>query len=149
MKKLRLAVAASWLASCSSPEYRAQQALMENIEQSIRMPTGAKPLASYVRYYAPSRPGEIVGIFILPGLDELPPGEGCEQLRENGSSTQCSFSWPKSSAVGAGKRVWLSDDGKLPMPMRDARNCGLISIVYQTSQRRFLEVACYGQTVDR
>jgi hypothetical protein len=148
MKAVSFAVVALSLAGCSSPADRAREALLDNIEQSIRLPAGAKPMASYARYYAPSGRGEVVGIFILPGLDDLPPGEGCEELRENGTSRPCSFAWPRSTAVGAGNRVWMSDYAKLPMPMRDADHCGVVSMVYRTTDRRFQEVRCYGQSVD-
>lgn len=148
MKRVWLAAIAVSLTGCSSPEDRAREELLDRIERSVRLPAGAKPFGSYARYYAPSGRDEVVGIFILPGLDELPAGEGCEELAVNGASAPCSFEGPKSSTVGAGNRVWLSDYAKLPMPMRDARNCGLISMVYQTAQRRFLEVVCYGESVD-
>lgn len=146
MKALCLAVVALSFIGCSSPKDRAREQLLDTIEHSIRLPAGARPFSSYARYYAPSGRDEVVGIFILPGLDELPAGEGCEELREIGTSAPCSFDWPKSTEVGAGNRVWLSDYAKLPMPMRDARNCGLISMVYQTSKRRFIEVVCYGES---
>lgn len=148
MKSVCVTLAALSLTSCLSPEDRAREKLLDGIEQAIRLPAGAKPLDSYARYYAPSSPDEVTGILILPGLDELAPGVGCEELGENATSAPCSFEWPKSSAVGAGNRVWLSDYTKLPMPMRDTGNCGLISVVYQSSQRRFVEVACFGQEVD-
>jgi len=56
--------------------------------------------------------------------------------------------WPKSRSVGAGNRVWLSDYANLPGPMRDVTGCGLVSVVYRTSDRHFIEVACYGQSTN-
>jgi hypothetical protein len=147
MKLLALALVALSLTACSSPEDQAREALLDNIEQTVRLPPGAKPLQSYVRYYAPTGRGEVVGVFILPGVDELPPGQGCEQLREDGTTVPCTYDWPKSTGVGAGNRVWLSDYAKLPGPMRDASNCGLVSVVYRESDRHFVEVVCYGDTV--
>jgi hypothetical protein len=147
MRVPALAFVALSLTACSSPEGRAREALLDNIEQTVRLPAGAKPLQSYVRYYAPAGGGEVVGIFILPGVDELAAGEGCEQLREDGPTVPCTYDWPKSTGVGAGNRVWVSDYAKLPRPMRVASNCGLVSVVYRESDRRFVEVACYGDTV--
>jgi hypothetical protein len=86
---------------------------------------------------------------MLPGLDDLPSGQDCEQLRDGGTSTACSIAWPKSRAVGAGNRVWLSDNAKLPMPARDGGHCGIVTFGYRPSDRRFLDVACFdGQQVD-
>jgi hypothetical protein len=149
MKVVGLALLVVSLGGCSSPEARQRDRLLDNIESSIRLPQGAKPLESYVHYYAPSGRGEIVGMFILPGLDDLPPGEGCEQLRKDMTSEPCTFGWPKSTAVGAGNRVWLSDYAKLPMPARDGGHCGIITFGYRPSDRRFLDVSCFDdQQVD-
>src|SRR5207248_2140770 len=149
MNVVRLAVLSLLLGGCWSPEARQRNELLDNIEGSIRLPKGAKPFESYVRYYAPSGRGEVIGMFILPGLDDLPSGEGCEQLRQDMTTEPCTFGWPKSIKVGAGNRVWLSDYAKLPMPARDGGHCGIITVAYRTSDRRFLEVKCYDdQQVD-
>lgn len=143
MKVVRFALLALLLSDCSSPEIRQRDQLLDNIEGSIRLPAGAKPLSSYVRYYAPSGRGEVVGMLILPGLDVLPSGEGCEQLRKDMTSKPCTLGWPKSTDVRAGNRVWLSDYAKLPMPARNGGHCGIITVAYRPSDRRFLYVPCY------
>src|SRR4051812_49412318 len=107
MTVARLALLTFLLIDCSSPETRRHDELLNKIEASIRLPAGAKPLSSYVRYYAPAGSGHIAGVFMLPGLDELPPGQGCEQLRGDMTSEPCTFAWPKSTSVGADSRVWL------------------------------------------
>lgn len=149
MKSAFLPLVALSLTACSSPEDRAREAMLDSIEQTVRLPAGAKPLQSYVRYYAPTGRGEVIGMFMLPGLDDLPPGQGCEQLREDWTSVPCTDGWPKSTSVGAGNRVWLSDYAKLPMPMRDSGHCGIITFGYRPSDQRFLDVTCYDdQQVD-
>jgi len=126
----------------SSPEARQRKELLDNIEASIRLPAGAKPLASYVRYYAPDERGNVVGVFLLPGLDELPTGEGCEELPGHNSTEPCKSSWPKSRELGAGHRVWLSDDAQLPFPASEGGHCGIIALVYRISDQRFLGIMC-------
>ncbi len=155
MKVVSLSVVAFSLIGCSSPEARtrdaetrARDALMDSIENSIRLPTGAKPLDTYARYYAPASGEDVVGVFILPGLDDLPPGEGCEELLPNMTTAPCYYAWPKSTDVGAGNRVWLSDYSMLPMPMRDADNCSFVTMVYRTTEKHFLEVSCFEDSVD-
>jgi hypothetical protein len=143
MNVLRMALLMLLLSGCSSSDARQRDAVLDNLEASIRLPAGAKPLNSYVRYYAPAGKGQIAGILMLPGLDELPPGEVCEQLREDMTSEPCTFVWPKSTSVGAGNRVWLSGLEKLPMPARDGGHCSIITFGYRTSDRRFLDVTCY------
>jgi hypothetical protein len=143
MKLLRICVLALLLSGSSPPDIRQRDQLLDNIERSIRLPAGAKPLNSYVHYYAPAGRGMIAGMYMLPGLDDLPPGEGCEQLREDMTSEPCTFGWPKSTSVGAGNRAWLSGLEKLPMPARDGGHCGIITFGYRTSDRQFLDVTCY------
>lgn len=148
MRAVCIGVVALLLASCSTPEKRVHDALMDGIEQAIRLPAGAKPLDAYVRYYAGPDGEEIAGVYILPGLDELPPGEGCDQLRVDSGVEPCTFGWPKSTRLGAGNRVWLGDYSELPMPMRETGDCGVVTVSYQTSERRFSDVRCFGQSVD-
>ena len=68
--------------SCASPAQRRQEALMNEIEASIDLPKGARPLASYARYYAYVTPDEIIGAYMIPHLDSL-PGEQCEEISTN------------------------------------------------------------------
>jgi hypothetical protein len=141
--KVCLALLVLSLVGCSSPEARQRDELLDNIESSIRLRPGAKPLNSYVRYYAPAGRALIAGMYMLPGLDDLPPGEGCEELRADMSTKPCVFDWPKSTRVGAGNRVWLSGIEKLPMPARNGGHCGIITFGYRKSDARFLDLACY------
>ncbi len=137
------------MSGCSSPGVWQRNELLDKIEASIHLPAGAKPINSYVRYYAPAGT-DIAAMYMLPGLDELPPGQGCEQLGENRASGPCTFGWPKSTNVGAGNRVWLSGLEKLPMPAKDAGHCSVVTFGYRISDGQFLDLACYDeQPVDR
>lgn len=145
--KTGLFVLSAFLFSASSaPNEGKFERLMQDIEKQVRLPQTAKPLEAYVRYYAGQDDGEVVAVYMLPGLDDLPPGEGCEELREDMTTVPCSFAWPKSAEVGAGNRVWLPETSMLPMPMRDAGDCGVVTMVYRSSERRFIEVTCFGQS---
>jgi hypothetical protein len=66
---------------CSSPAKRRQEALMNEIETSIHLPTGARSLASYARYYAYVTPDEIVGEYMLPHLDDPPANSAKISMR--------------------------------------------------------------------
>lgn len=155
MKLALLAVSVFLAAVPSGSESDKLEQLMRDIEKQVRLPDAAKRLDAYARYYAGSGDAEVTAIYMVPGLDELPPGEGCEELVLEDtssdplriSSAPCSFDWPKSKAVGAGNRVWLPEHSSLPMPMQDAGDCGVVSVVYRTTERRFLEVACFGESV--
>jgi len=144
MKTASVTIVALSLMGCSSPQERERAALMDSIEQSVRLPQGAKSLDAYVRYYAGPDKEMVAAIYMLPGLDDPPRGEGCDELRADGSSVPCKFGWPRSAELGPGKRVWLSNIATLPMPMRDAGDCGIVSVVYHVSERRFIEVTCFG-----
>lgn len=148
MKIVAAALLMLCMSGCSSPEIRERNELLDKIEASIRLPAGSRPIDSYVRYYAPAG-SDIVGMYMLPGLDELPLGQGCEQLGENMTSGPCTFGWPKSTSVGAGNRVWLSGLEKLPMPAQDGGHCSIVTFGYRRSDGRFLDLACYDdQPVD-
>jgi hypothetical protein len=141
-----LVISALMLSAPSRPATGSFEQLALDIEKQVQLPKGAKPLEAYARYYVRPVDGEVVATYVLPGLDEPAPGEGCEELREDMSSVPCTFSAPKSAQVGAGNRVWLRDVSEMPMPLRDAGACGVVTLVYQIAERRFLEVTCFGQS---
>jgi hypothetical protein len=136
------------IAGCSTRGDREHEQMMDQIEQQITLPHGAEPLNHYVRYYAGPEKGLVSAIYMLPGLDELAPGEGCEDLKVDGSTAPCKMKAPKTTEVGAGNRVWRAASWELPMPMRNTGKCGVVSVVYALAQRRVLEVACFGQVVN-
>ena len=143
----RFAAIGMFLGACSAPQDRQREQMMDQIEKQVRLPQGAEPLDKYVRYYAGPDRGNIAAIYILPGLDELPPGEVCEELKANMSSAPCSSQSPITAEVGPGNRIWVPDSSKLPVPLRDTGKCGMVSVVYMVGQRRVVEAACFGQDV--
>ena len=126
----------------SAPAESGREALLSQIERQIELPKHARPLTAYVRYYAVDSAENVIGVYMLPGLDELPPGEQCEELRLEGPDVPCSMDWPKSKEVGPGRSVWVKDQYSLPMAYGDERGCGMVTVVYKPAQQRFLEVRC-------
>lgn len=131
------------LGACSSPAERRQEALMDEIESTIHLPAGPRSLASYARYYAYDAPNEVLGVYMLPRLDN-PPGRECEDLKIDGTSQRapCSNAAREGKEVGADERVWLNDYHNLPMG--DDHKCGGLSFVFDTAARRFKDVSCFG-----
>lgn len=109
------------LLGCSSPEEQAHQAMMDKIEAQVRLPSGARPLADYSRYYAAGTKNEIVAIYLIVPKG-VPPPEG---------------------SVPPGKRRWFND--KDEMPGMNGGGCGEVSVVYDTAKSALREVECNGE----
>jgi hypothetical protein len=131
------------VSACTSSDDRRKQRLMDEIEQSIRLPRGAHPFAAYARYYAFGGADDVVGTYMLPGLDDR-PGQECEQLNTKltGQPVPCSLPSREGKEVGVGQRAWLQNYWDLPNAID--RSCGSISFDYQLRSHRFLDVRCLG-----
>lgn len=116
---------------------------MDQIEQSIPLPRGAHPFAAYARYYAFGGKNDVLGMYMLPGLDN-PQGESCEQLdtKLTGHSVSCSLPSREGKEVGAGQRAWLQNYWDFPSGID--RSCGAVTFDYQLNTRRFVDVRCLG-----
>ena len=94
---------------------------MDKVETQVRLPTGARPLAEYSRYYAPGQKSEILATYLIVGKGEPRP-EG---------------------SVPPGKRRWFNDMRE--MPGMDGGGCGQVQIVYDTAKSAVREVRCNGE----
>lgn len=116
---------------------------MNEIEATIHLPKGARPLASYARYYAYVTPDEIMGAYMLPHLDD-PPGQHCEEFKTNFTSRNvpCSLPAAEGKEVEANERVWLNDWHN--MPMGDDQKCGELTFAFHAAAHRFDSLSCVG-----
>lgn len=116
---------------------------MNEVEATINLPKGARPLASYARYYAYLTPNEVMGEYMLPRLDD-PPGQQCEQINTNFTTRNVSCSLPAAEGkeVGANERVWLNDWHD--MPTGDDHKCGALTFAFRVTAHRFESLSCVG-----
>jgi hypothetical protein len=133
------------LAACSSPEERKRADIMDVVERSVQLPNGARHLDEYARYYAFGGQNEVVAVYILPGLDN-PQGEGCEELDDDltGNVVPCSLPSREGKEVAAGQRQWLDDFHNLPVAS-DSK-CGVVSLIFNSANRRVEDLTCVGET---
>src|SRR5690349_5953289 len=83
MASKTIAVAAGFLAACASETVDEREAIMDLIERQVQLPTGARPLGEYARYYADTGNGEITAVYMMPMDDQPRPGDTCARLDEN------------------------------------------------------------------
>lgn len=116
---------------------------MNEIEATIHLPKGARPLASYARYYAYVTPDEIMGEYMLPHLDD-PAGHQCEEIETNLTTRNvpCSVPAREGKEVGANERAWLNDWHN--MPMGDDDKCGALTFAFHVAAHRFDSLSCVG-----
>ncbi len=135
-----------------APADAREQALMDEIETSVRLPAGANPLSGYGRSYAYAAPGEVRAVYLVPyGPPEA--GQGCEVMTEDSKSRPCtarevadapaSGAGLRAAQVPAGKRRWIKDVRALPR-ISDG-GCMQVTIDYDVAARKFLSVACNGE----
>lgn len=120
------------------------QGVLDAIEESVVLPSGARKLNEYARYYSKGPDDSIVAVFILPAL--IKPEE-CELFNEDPTLTSvvpCGSGMVKP--IQAGQRQWLEDWRNLPW-VHD-RNCGDITVLYDRRKRLFTEVRCPGAAED-
>ena len=120
---------------------------MNEIEATIHLPKGARPLASYARYYAYVTPDEVMGEYMLPHLDD-PPGQQCEEINTNFTTRDepCSFPALEGKEVGANQRAWLSDWHN--MPSGDDHKCGALTFAFHPASHTFDSLSCLGISSD-
>jgi hypothetical protein len=139
-----LAATAIILSACAPQSNREQARIMDEIEGSIRLPGGSRSLGAYARYYAHGPDGDIVGEYILPGLDS-PNDEQCAELNKDMTSriVPCSAPAREGKKLRGAQRVWLNDWHNLPGGI--SKSCGVVSFVYKPRTRRFEGITCVGE----
>jgi hypothetical protein len=116
---------------------------MDEIERSLVLPNGAKPMKDYARYYWRVENDRIAARFVVP-LE--PASGGCDVILPDDSTRPCTVNETVSATVAempAGERRWLEPAGEAP-DIFDG-GCSEVNILYDRRARRFLEVACNGE----
>ena len=116
---------------------------MNQIEKQVQLPKGARPLGEYARYYADTKGGEVVAVYLIPMNDEIRPGESCAELLENFTTREVPCEpmhhpW----AVGAGERRWVKSEQDLPF-INDG-GCGQVTVIFDKAKSVVKRANCNG-----
>jgi hypothetical protein len=143
MKVQFFAAMAMSLGGCTSPGQPDRDRLTDRIESLVKMPVGARPLASYARTYSFSDGGLVVGVYAR-GYVAPNPDDTCEQLLEDFSSraVPCPAEI-ESDKLLAGQRRWVFGEDKLPS-INDG-GCSVITIIYDPKADKVKSADCNGE----
>jgi hypothetical protein len=131
-----------------------QDALMNAIERSVVMPTGAGKLDEYSRNYATGPDGKVIGIYVTPH-DSGPADEdvGCEVMLEDLESRPCTEAEEAEQAdhhealaatLGeAGQSRWFDDYLELPTILDGG--CNAVTIIYDPRAKQVESAECNGE----
>jgi hypothetical protein len=111
---------------------------MDKIEQQVRLPQGASPLARYARYYAVRADGKIRGNY-LPPEESTSSDQSCVEVSSNSQSRDLPCPTP-AAAAKAGERRWLQSEERLPWIM-DA-GCGAVSVIFDPRTNKIERISC-------
>ena len=124
------------LAGCEPSEDNTQAALMDEIESSIRLPPGARPLDGYARYYTEYE-GSVHGAFTTKIEAPRPADYGCEELLSNGRSK--AVPCPAIADARLGERRWVKFDD---YPAVAGENCSAIQLAFDLRTRKISYLEC-------
>jgi hypothetical protein len=68
MNRVLLVASLLALTCCAAPQSE-EAALMDRIEQQVRMPEGARRITNYDRYYADAGDGKVIGLYLGASSD--------------------------------------------------------------------------------
>lgn len=140
MIRSAVAVFAFSLVSCSTSQERKHEALMNEIEGSIRLPRGAGPLNSYARYYTDYR-GAVIGAYTPKVEAPRAADYGCEDLLADGKSKPVACPAPANARPG--ERRWVKFDD---YPAVAGENCTAIQLIFDPRARKTTYVECVEPT---
>ena len=89
------------------------RAVMDRIEQAVRLPAGALPLGRYARAYAKVDGRQVVAVYFVPTA---------------------------GTAMAAGERRWFDDARRLPRPV--GAGCLRVDVRYALDTHRIIRIAC-------
>ncbi len=140
-----LALVSILLVGCAQPTDPAE-ALMNKIEAGIVMPSEARTLDQYARYYASERDGSIRVVFTLP-FPEASPDAQCDELGKG--VVPCEERDLPYPSLKAGERIWLKSSDDLPA-ISDG-GCSVIefpipaSVIKKEDRKWRVEARCNGR----
>ena len=136
MIRSAVAVVALLMVSCSTPEKRKQDETMNEIESSIRLPPGARPLDGYARYYT-EHEGKVHGAYTTHIEAARPSDFRCEDLQSNGSSKLVAC--PALADVSLGQRRWVK---YADYPAVAGEDCTAIQLMFDPRTREIVYLKC-------
>ena len=135
--KLDVALLLLWLlSSCAPSPHSRQDALMNEVEASVKMPRGAGPLSSYARYYAFAPDGLLVAAYTRE-VEKQEPGVSCSEMTLDGDLKDVAC--PALANAKLGERRWVSFED---FPAVADEACGAVQVVYDPKARRILYTEC-------
>lgn len=75
MRVVSILIVALAFSSCARPEDRRRAALMQQVDRTVRLPSGSGILNSYKRYYTYGDNGDVLGMFVSRDFDRDAAGE--------------------------------------------------------------------------
>lgn len=124
------------LAGCEPSADSRQTALMDEIENSIRLPPGARPLDGYARYYTEYE-GSVHGAFTTNIEAPRPSDYGCEELLANGRAK--AVPCPAIADARLGERRWVKFDD---YPAVAGEDCSAIQLAFDLRTRKITYLQC-------
>lgn len=124
----------------SPPKPAEYSDLMDRIESVMPMPSGARALESYERFYARETNGEVAFVFvILPPNGEQPASPfGCLTQGRNIASEGFACAPPVLTPV---HRYWVSE---AQLPKVSDGGCDIVEGVYSVAAGRVIRIRCNG-----
>ena len=114
--RLHITCVALALVGCSDTSGMQNEAVIEHIEQVVKLPEGAGKLEDYARYYA-AQGDNIVGVY--------------------------TYSVGQRYDLPTGKKRWLTDSRDLPSIMDGG--CSVVEVTYNLATKRVHEIFCHGE----
>jgi len=124
------------LAGCEPAEDNTHSALMDEIEGSIRLPSGARPLDGYARYYTEYE-GAVHGAFTTEVEAPRPSDYSCEELLSNGRSK--AVPCPAIADARLGERRWVTFED---YPAVAGEDCSAIQLAFDLRKRKITYIEC-------
>lgn len=123
------------LTSCVSAAADGHEALMDEIEASVVLPTGALPLKGYARYYTEYR-GAIHGAYTTH-IEKRSADYGCSEMTEDLKLKEVTC--PAIADLEPGNRRWVKFRD---YPAVSGQHCSAIQIMFNPKTKAFDWVAC-------
>jgi hypothetical protein len=138
--RIAFSLAVLALCGCSAQAKSPHDRIMDQVENTVTLPSGAHPLRDYARYYAFDDKGRVSIVYALPG----PPAsrhEICTEMDgrvppEKWRAVPCPKESPEKSYLPAGRRRWMSDWLAIPRTP-DTLGCEQITFTYDARRSAF------------
>lgn len=116
---------------------------MDAVEQTIRLPDGARRLEEYARYYALDEQKHVAAFYMIP--DGPPdPDDKCWEITENLDTPEVPCGPPPVTSfdLPAGQRRWVGRSENLPF-VADG-GCSVVRVLFDPASRTIEQAYCHG-----